>query len=149
MPEPAAVYFTFSTYGENRKPPRGESARVQPAVPLGGSVYSPFLLLALCLSGHSARAIWLWRGRRRLVGIIQASRGTSGRSEGASLKTELVPGTGIPVRAARLIITSHHIVGLSVWGRRAFSAWLHSVGIPQRSAKLRTPPRLGLIPRRD
>ena len=74
---------TFPAYGENRKPPRGESVRVEPAVP-GGSLISSFP--SLCL-------VWAQRARNLAVArtaaaggwFPQAIRVTSNRSEGASL----------------------------------------------------------------
>ena len=74
-----------------------------------GSSVRLFGVLSLCLvSAQRARNLAMARSAAA-GGYAQAGRGTSSRSEGASLKTELVPGTGIPVRAARHIITSHRL----------------------------------------
>ena len=87
---PRVLYFQPTGYPEN--PP--EKNRPGSSLPCQVPVLD-FLAYSRCaLSGHSARNLAMARSAAA-GGYAQAGRGTSSRSEGASLKTELVPGTGI------------------------------------------------------
>ena len=131
----AAARFIFSAYRVSRKTPRKKSARVQPAVP--GSSVRLFGVLSLCLvSAQRARNLAMARSAAA-GGNPQAGRGTRSRSEGASLKTELEPGAGIPIGAARRHPISSHHLSVCLFGDGGRSSLsITSVGIPQRSTRL-------------
>ena len=134
-PPPCSLHFQPT--GKTENPPAvnrsGSSLPCQ-----GGGLISSF---------PSLRLVWAQRARILAVARSAAAGGCLARARFKKYLLAACTSRG----AARAIHARHHIsiVCMYVSGAAGVRAWLHSVGIPQRSARRRTPPRLNLIPRRD